>query len=254
MSPELPGLLLLVCAPVVAVLIFRDAYRLGMQQKLWGALALLFPLTGWILYLVARLVFCRQYPFVNLTGRELPPPPATPLSVFAGRAREVAQAAPNVLRRGVGRVRALPVPASRSLPEQRPDPMEAGRRVLELPGRTGRRSTRSGSGWSGGRLATVVTVLVVSLVLVGGVLWFAFYRASDAGVVQAGVIAVEGLAGAEVYLDGTLRGEVPLRISGVSPGAHSLIVRKDGYDTYTKSVNVREGATVQVAADLRGGR
>ena len=59
------------------------------------------------------------------------------------------------------------------------------------------------------------------------------------------------VAGAEISLDGqvmgTFHGE-PLRAEGLAPGPHAITARARGYREWTRTVNLRSGATVQLEA------
>jgi hypothetical protein len=57
-------------------------------------------------------------------------------------------------------------------------------------------------------------------------------------------------SGADVKLDGVLKGTTPLAITGVSPGTHTLRVEKTGYLPFTAPVDVTGGATTSVHAVL----
>ncbi len=57
--------------------------------------------------------------------------------------------------------------------------------------------------------------------------------------------------GADVYLDGTSKGQVtPCTLSEVSKGSHSVKLLKEGYVDYVKSVEVSGGKTETINADL----
>ncbi|WP_457628670.1 PEGA domain-containing protein [Oceanithermus sp.] len=52
-------------------------------------------------------------------------------------------------------------------------------------------------------------------------------------------------AGAKVYIDGAYRGRTPLTLE-MSPGAHNVELRMDGYEPYRVRVQVRAGQTTRV--------
>jgi len=56
-------------------------------------------------------------------------------------------------------------------------------------------------------------------------------------------------AGSNVYLDNTLRGITPVTIEGVQNGAHTVLVRSDGYREYSQDVTVM-AAKAAVSATL----
>ena len=57
-------------------------------------------------------------------------------------------------------------------------------------------------------------------------------------------------AGADVKLDGVLKGTTPLTVTGVSPGSHTLRLEKTGYVAYTAPVSITAGETTYVHAVL----
>ena len=57
-------------------------------------------------------------------------------------------------------------------------------------------------------------------------------------------------SGAEVKLDGTLRGTTPLELPGVSPGTHTLRVELTGFEPFISPVGVTAGSTTYVHAVL----
>jgi PKD repeat protein len=66
-----------------------------------------------------------------------------------------------------------------------------------------------------------------------------------------GYVMVSSLPGnAMVYLDGVDQGMTPLTLSQVKPGAHSIKVELSGYPPYEQQVNVMEGRTAYVIAQM----
>ncbi|MDI3474741.1 MAG: hypothetical protein PWQ95_469 [Thermococcaceae archaeon] len=57
-------------------------------------------------------------------------------------------------------------------------------------------------------------------------------------------------SGASVYVDGSYAGETPLSDYQVSPGEHTVEVRKEGYEPYTKKITVSAGEKASVSATL----
>ncbi|WP_232054710.1 PEGA domain-containing protein [Thermococcus sp. 2319x1] len=57
-------------------------------------------------------------------------------------------------------------------------------------------------------------------------------------------------SGAEVYVDGSYVGTAPITDYRLSPGEHTIKVRKEGYQEYTITVNVEAGKSVSVSASL----
>ncbi|QDA31598.1 PEGA domain-containing protein [Thermococcus indicus] len=66
-----------------------------------------------------------------------------------------------------------------------------------------------------------------------------------------GYLSVESdPSGAEVYVDGNYIGTTPITDYKLSPGEHSIRIKKDGYEEYTKTVSVEAGKSVSVSAGL----
>lgn len=74
----------------------------------------------------------------------------------------------------------------------------------------------------------------------------AYMRARDQ-VIREGVLVVNcDPPGAEVYINGELIGEAPLRKSNVEVGTYELMLRKFGYETSTGSVVIKKDYTLTV--------
>ena len=58
-------------------------------------------------------------------------------------------------------------------------------------------------------------------------------------------------SGATVAIGGRRVGTTPLSIRGVAPGRHDVSVRRAGYESVTRSVDVRGGGVFETAVDLR---
>jgi len=62
-------------------------------------------------------------------------------------------------------------------------------------------------------------------------------------------------SGASVYLNGAYQGETrasgPLYITGLSPGAYSVVLKKSGYNDYSTTANIVAGTTAQISAALQ---
>jgi hypothetical protein len=56
---------------------------------------------------------------------------------------------------------------------------------------------------------------------------------------------------ADVYLDNIYKGITPTNIDSVTPGAHSLLLKLNGYQDYTSQIQVAAGQTTQVSATLQ---
>lgn len=86
-------------------------------------------------------------------------------------------------------------------------------------------------------------------------LWFAFLSAFAPALAAdpTGVLKVKSsVAGAEVYLDGTLLGTVPLT-KYVSAGPHKVRVVADNFDPWVRQVTVEADHTTDLAATLLAG-
>jgi Zn-dependent protease len=57
-------------------------------------------------------------------------------------------------------------------------------------------------------------------------------------------------AGASVYVDGTLKGTTPLRVSPITPGVHVVSFRMAGYGDYTTKITVTAGAVAKEVATM----
>lgn len=53
--------------------------------------------------------------------------------------------------------------------------------------------------------------------------------------------------GADIYVDGQYRGYSPTKVSGLSPGSHTLRMQKAGYDEYMGTVTIYSSQVTQVA-------
>ena len=68
---------------------------------------------------------------------------------------------------------------------------------------------------------------------------------------QAGSIEVtSGPSGAKIYLDSTYVGTTPFTIDDVSPGYHTILISKTGYQDWSERVLVKSGKTISVDTDL----
>lgn len=75
-------------------------------------------------------------------------------------------------------------------------------------------------------------------------------RADDTG--ETGMLLVTSEpAGGLLYVDGSPQGDTPIFIQDVMPGNHSVVIRHDGFAPYTTRVDVEEGGTAKVAAELQ---
>jgi hypothetical protein len=65
-----------------------------------------------------------------------------------------------------------------------------------------------------------------------------------------GVKVAGGVSGAEVFVDGTSWGPAPIAPKVVPPGRHQVVVKRQGYADYQKTVNVEAGKKLQLTALL----
>ncbi len=70
------------------------------------------------------------------------------------------------------------------------------------------------------------------------------------GAVPGSVSAVSSPSGADVYIDGVLKGVSPVTVSNVVPGSRLVKMVKVGFDDYSTTVNVVSGGTASVNAVL----
>lgn len=67
-----------------------------------------------------------------------------------------------------------------------------------------------------------------------------------------GVISVSSSTpGVEVYLNGSSKGLAPVVLGDLNPGNYRIELRKDGYDTYTKTISISPGSSETVEAALK---
>jgi PEGA domain len=74
--------------------------------------------------------------------------------------------------------------------------------------------------------------------------------ASLEAVKKDATLKVEGTAGAQVLIDGILKGNIPTVISGVSPGRHFIEVKKESFESLGQWTEFRNGATETINATL----
>ena len=56
--------------------------------------------------------------------------------------------------------------------------------------------------------------------------------------------------GAQVYIDGVMKGITPTTIPGLSPGAHAIVLKMEGYQDLTTSITVTTGQTSEYSTGL----
>ncbi|MBW2461103.1 MAG: serine/threonine protein kinase [Deltaproteobacteria bacterium] len=73
--------------------------------------------------------------------------------------------------------------------------------------------------------------------------------ASGAGVLQVR-LTTEAARAAEVFVDGVQRGQAPLTLGTLAPGAHEIRITADGFDDLVEVVELAAGTTTIMAASL----
>jgi len=83
---------------------------------------------------------------------------------------------------------------------------------------------------------------------------FVFLLASSGAVVEApgeATLSVESnVSGARVFVDGQKVGTTQLSEVAISEGEHRILVEKSGYETYRKTIRVKQGRSISLYVDL----
>lgn len=58
--------------------------------------------------------------------------------------------------------------------------------------------------------------------------------------------------GAQVYVDGGMKGITPTTIPGLSPGVHAIVLKMEGYQDLTTSITITTGQTSEYSTGLSG--
>ncbi len=66
-----------------------------------------------------------------------------------------------------------------------------------------------------------------------------------------GKVVVNAVPWANVYLDGTMKGQTPLTIDKISAGKHQIKVGRDGYAEFSKTLEIKEETTEQLSVNLK---
>jgi hypothetical protein len=66
-----------------------------------------------------------------------------------------------------------------------------------------------------------------------------------------GMLAVNASPWGEVYLDGVYKGSTPLTVDKVPAGRHQLRVSKEGFNSFSSTVDIKEGETEKISAGLK---
>jgi len=68
---------------------------------------------------------------------------------------------------------------------------------------------------------------------------------------QVGSIEVASSpSGAKIYLDSAYVGTTPYTVDDVSPGYHTILISKTGYEDWSERINVKSDTTIRLNADL----
>jgi len=68
---------------------------------------------------------------------------------------------------------------------------------------------------------------------------------------ELGALIVNAHPWGNVYVDGVLKGQTPLTIKNILPGKHELKIVKEGYQEFSRIVEVKNGSSKQVSASLK---
>jgi tetratricopeptide (TPR) repeat protein len=82
--------------------------------------------------------------------------------------------------------------------------------------------------------------------LVSPQVYEAFLKARDEVIREGTLVCNCDPAGAEVYLDGLLLGEAPVRRDRIKEGEHVLILKKQGYETSVSRITIKKGVTLTI--------
>ncbi len=69
--------------------------------------------------------------------------------------------------------------------------------------------------------------------------------------IDTGVLAIESSpSGAEVYVEGKLKGSTPLDLYNFPVGSYDVLIKKEGYMDFEKRITIRVGRTEEIDAGL----
>lgn len=94
-------------------------------------------------------------------------------------------------------------------------------------------------------LALVVAVVALVMVLSSGTTGQAVYSSTIGNV-----NVVSSPSGANVYVDGALRGITPTTVTGLTGQSHAVKISKTGYYPYSTYVYIYAGQTADLTVDL----
>lgn len=63
-------------------------------------------------------------------------------------------------------------------------------------------------------------------------------------------LRLSGTTGAKVWVDGSLRGNIPISIEGIPPGRYGIRARLEGYQPYDKTVTIEPGKDLELTVNL----
>ena len=70
-------------------------------------------------------------------------------------------------------------------------------------------------------------------------------------VIDTGILVVESYpSAAQIYVDGELKGDTPFTLYNFPVGQHEVVVKKDGYEDFKKTVTITVGRTEEIKATL----
>ena len=109
---------------------------------------------------------------------------------------------------------------------------------------TRRRNMRAG-------LALVAVLACAVLAISTLLLWLGGGEESQATTVGSVLVTGNPASGVQVFIDEQHKGTgLPLKVDALEPGAHVVELRRDGFHTFSTSVQVRPGSFVPVEAEL----
>lgn len=191
----------------------------------------------------------------SATGFSSAPPTATPSTTPATPPSTLFGSAPavTVLGDAVAMPRTMPAAASAPKPQPKPAPPEPvvvvspkePDPIVEEPDEIEEEAPAAGRNWTmlGGAL------VLVAAVAGGGAFAARKYMAHGATPTTGTVVVTTNPAGAQLIVDGVLRGSTPATLS-VAPGAHTLVVRVEGGEPRTIPIAVTAGGQISQYLDL----
>lgn len=93
---------------------------------------------------------------------------------------------------------------------------------------------------------TLDTSLELDPDMVSPKIYDAYFRARDAVVSEGTLVINCEPSGAEVYLDGVLLGDAPVRKGRIKAGEYKLTLKKPGFETSSGTINIKKNVTLTV--------